>query len=552
MPTVTLNRQVVETLVGKKISTTRLKERIAMLGTDVERIDNKEIVVEVFPNRPDMLSEQGFARAFRSFLCVKKGLEKYKIKKSGFKVNVDSSVSMRPYTACAIVKNITFTSERIREIMQVQEKLATTHGRNRKKSEYGIYPLAKIKFPISYVAKNPASIRFKPLGFNYEMTGKQVEKVHPTGKKYSFVAQGWKKYPCYVDANGSILSMLPYTNSQDTGRIDESTTEVFVECTGTDFNNVHTALVILVTTLADMGGTIYTIDMEYPDKKVTTPNLSPRKMRIDYDYINKRLGLSLSRVELHHRLEQMGFGVKGNKALIPTYRADILHQSDLVEDIAIAHGYEHITADIPRVATIAEEHPLYRFKHRLLELFIGMGMQEMRSYHLTSEEDLSSKMNLPSSSIVRLKNSLVEYGCMRNSIVPGMLKILAQNQHHDYPQHIFEVGTIFNINKKSVYNIHEQESLAIVASGDKVDFTTVRQFIDLLVRVLGIKAVVKEEKHSSFIPGRVASLRIKKKQIAVFGEIHPRVLAQWNITMPVAAAEVDVEELFLHLPRKGI
>jgi phenylalanyl-tRNA synthetase beta chain len=134
MPTVTLNRKVIDQLVGEKFPTDQLKDRIAMLGTALERIDDNEIIVEVFPNRPDMLSEQGFARALRSFLGIKTGLVKYKIKKSGCKVLVDASVTMRPYTACALVKNLVFTDERIREVMQIQEKLATTHGRNRKKS----------------------------------------------------------------------------------------------------------------------------------------------------------------------------------------------------------------------------------------------------------------------------------------------------------------------------------------------------------------------------------------------------------------------------------
>src|SRR3989338_2121368 len=96
MPTVTLNRKVLDTLLGKKLSTEDLKDRIAMIGTDLESIDDKEVVVEIFPNRPDMLSEQGFARALRSFLGVQTGLQDYTVKKSGYKVVVDPSVKVRP------------------------------------------------------------------------------------------------------------------------------------------------------------------------------------------------------------------------------------------------------------------------------------------------------------------------------------------------------------------------------------------------------------------------------------------------------------------------
>src|SRR3989344_5878759 len=154
MPTVNLNRKVFETLVGKKLPEDKLKDRISMLGTDLESVEEEDIIVEVFPNRPDMLSEQGFARAFSSFTGAKTGLQKYQVKKSGYQVIIDPSVTMRPYSVCAIVKNVVFTDDRIREVMQIQEKLAKTHGRDRKKSCYGLYPADKIHFPVTYIAKD--------------------------------------------------------------------------------------------------------------------------------------------------------------------------------------------------------------------------------------------------------------------------------------------------------------------------------------------------------------------------------------------------------------
>ena len=87
MPTVNLNKKEFEKLVGKKLELDKLKDRISMLGTDLEKIEGNEIIVEVFPNRPDMLSEQGFARAFSSFINIKKGLREYEVKKSNWYVD---------------------------------------------------------------------------------------------------------------------------------------------------------------------------------------------------------------------------------------------------------------------------------------------------------------------------------------------------------------------------------------------------------------------------------------------------------------------------------
>ena len=161
MPTVTLNRNVVESLIGKKTPIEKLRDRISMLGTDLESISDTEIVVEIFPNRPDMLCEQGFARALSSFLNIKTGLKNYTVQKSGYFCKVEKTLEVWPYTVNAIVKNLKFDDESIREVMQLQEKLGTTLTRHRKKGGIGIYPLDKIKFPIRFTTMKLNEIRFK-------------------------------------------------------------------------------------------------------------------------------------------------------------------------------------------------------------------------------------------------------------------------------------------------------------------------------------------------------------------------------------------------------
>lgn len=543
MPTVTLNRDVFERLVGKKLSDEQLKDRISMLGTALEGLYTKEIIVEIFPNRPDMLSEQGFARAFAAFIGTKQGFREYKIKKSGSKVIVDKNVTMRPFTVCALVKNLTFTDERIREIMQIQEKLAATHGRNRKKSAYGIYPADNINFPAIYTAKDPAQVTFWPMGMPGPIKASQVEQLHPKGREYKHIAEGWKKYPFFIDAKNNVMCMLPYTNSNDTGKVETTTKNVFVECTGTDLNNVTVALNIIVTMLADMGGEIYSIDMVYPDKTITTPDLSARTMNLNISEVNRILGLTLTEKEVRLYLERMGYGTTNRTVLVPAYRADILHPIDLVEDIAIAYGYENVKEEIPHVATIAEEAPLSRFVARLSELLIGAGQQEVKSYHLLSQEELGQKMKNVSPSIP-LKNAPADYDRLRNRILPGLIKILAQNQHHNYPQCIFEVGVTFNPDSKAENGVREQMTMGVMLCHEKADVTSIRQIIDLLGRALALPIAIRETTNPSFIEGRTAEAVVNGKIIAIFGEIHPQVLANWNMVMPVAAAEIDVEALF--------
>src|SRR3989338_7188682 len=236
MPTINISRQAFEKLVGKKLPIEKLKDRISMLGTDLEEINDKDIIVEIFPNRPDLLSVQGFARAFSSFIGLKTGLRQYKVEHSGEKMIIESSVAdVRPYTACAIVKNLNFDDEKIKEVIDIQEKLHITYGRHRKKIAIGIYPFEKIKAPIRFLAQDPRDIVFQPLESDREMNAFEILNGHPAGRAYGHLLDGKKKFPVFRDANNEVLSVPPIINSHKTGKISEKTKEVFIECSGFDF-----------------------------------------------------------------------------------------------------------------------------------------------------------------------------------------------------------------------------------------------------------------------------------------------------------------------------
>jgi len=542
MPTVILNRKVFEKLVGKKLSLEKLKDRISMLGTDLEKISGNEIEVEVFPNRPDMLSEQGFARAFSSFIGVKTGLRNYKVEESREVVVIDESVEkVRPFTACAIVKGLDFNEEKIREIIQIQEKLHVTYGRNRKKLAIGVYPMERIKFPIKYLAEDPVKIIFRPLEAREKMNGLQILSRHKAGREFGYLLEGFDKFPVFRDAMGKVLSMPPIINSHLTGKVTEKTEDVFVECSGFDFKVLKKCLNIIVTALAEMGGKIYSLELDY-GKRVVTPDLSPEKMKLDLDYVNKRLGLELKEKDVKKLLEKMGYNYSKGEVLIPAYRVDILHQVDLVEDIAIAYGYENFVEDIPEVATIGEEDKLEKFYRKIREILVGFKLMEVKNYHLLNEGELNEKMGLKRK-LVSLKNALGDYNHLRNSILPSLMKCLSENQHNEYPQDIFEIGRTFYFEKKTETGVGEGEKLGLVLCHEKVDFTEMKQVLEGLMKSLGLEGEVKEGKHKSFIPGRVGEVFVKGKKIGVIGEVSPEILSKWELVMPVVGMELDLDIL---------
>jgi len=544
MANIKIPRKQFEKDIGKLDE--KMQDRIALFGTTLESFDDKEIELEIFPDRPDMLSYQGFKRAFLGFLGKKTGLKKYKINKpeKDYKVVIDSSVkNIRPYTVCAIVKKLKLDDEKIKELIEIQEKLHTTLGRNRKKVAIGIYPLEKIKLPITYKALEPDKIKFRALETDKEMSGLQILQKHPTGKDYAHLLSGKAKFPIFIDADKNILSMPPIINSHLTGKITENTKEVFIECSGFDLNVLKRCLNIIVTSLADMGGEIYAMELKYK-KKITTPNLHAEKRKISLENTNKLLGLNLNEKQLKNLIEKMGYDYSKGNVEIPAWRTDILHEVDLIEDIAIAYGYENFIPEIPEVSTIGQEDKKEIVKKRISEILVGLNLLEVSNYHLTNKRDQFKNMGFSKKqekNYVEVEESKTDYTILRKDLTHYLLKVLSNNIDSEYPQRIFELGKVFGLSEKE---IKEPEKLAVaLAPGN---FTEIRQILEYISRMLNIEIKLKETEDTPnyFIEGRIGEITLNNKSIGFVGEIHPKILRNWRIKMPVALLEINLEEVF--------
>jgi phenylalanyl-tRNA synthetase beta chain len=91
MTILTLNKQALESKIGK--ITKVIENKISMFGTPIEEVTDTEVSIEIFPNRPDLLSLQGFIRAITAFL-KKPEIKEYKTNKpeKDYKVIIDKSV----------------------------------------------------------------------------------------------------------------------------------------------------------------------------------------------------------------------------------------------------------------------------------------------------------------------------------------------------------------------------------------------------------------------------------------------------------------------------
>ncbi|MDD5181775.1 MAG: phenylalanine--tRNA ligase subunit beta [Candidatus Nanoarchaeia archaeon] len=557
MPVATVSKKEIEKFVGKSLDRETLAETIWMyLKADIEEENGDEITFKFEDtNRPDLWSAEGIGRELRNILGLHKGYTSYKVNKSNFTVNVDDSKlkEIRPFIACAVVKDIEFDDAAIKSIMQIQDKLDQNYGRKRKKTSIGIYDYDRIKPPVLYTTVEPNSKKFVPLGFTAPMTPKEILEKHPKGVEYADILKKFSEYPLLIDSEDNILSMPPVINSNHLGKVDRSTKNVLVEVTGTSEDAVKNVLNLVSSALAERGGDIYSVKIVHKQgrKEDITPNLGPLPFKINPSYVKQRIGIDISLRDMKHILEKMGYNIvheNTQEDIIEVeasfYRKDIMHQVDIAEDIAIGYGFNNILPAEIKVPTIGKLDDLTIKSNLYRDVIIGLGFQEILNFVLTSKDLLFAKMNLPECEVVELANPVSSsWDVMRNSLLPIHLNFLAQNKTVEFPQKIFEVGDIV-LPDSSAENATKQTRLLCAAiTHPRANYTEIKAVLDKLMHDMNLSFTVKEHENSSYIPGRCGIIEVNNKTVGIIGEVHPQVLQNFTLENPVVAFQIHIDWL---------
>jgi len=536
-------------LIGQKLTPQKLEDTLFLLKVEIEKLEGNIIEVEVNPDRQDMLSAEGIARAIRAFLGIDTRLKTYSVRKSGKQVVVKSGLErIRPFISCGIVKGVQMSDDLLKDYMHLQELLTTTHGRNRKKASIGLYVLNDIEFPILYVPERPDSIKFAPLGQESAIDGPTILNTHEKGLLYGPIISGFKKWPLLKDSRGCILSLPPVINSNDLGRITVDVHDLFVEVTGTQKSCVDQALNIVLTSLADRGGKIESVTVVYPDGTETeTPDLTPSKMILTTDEVVQLTGLVLKDQDVVDCLKKMCYGArvlsKGKVAVgIPPFRTDILHPVDVMEDVAIGYGFDKIQPTMPVTTTTGRLLPKTRFKNKARDLMVGSGYQEVMTYVMSSPDVMNSKMMRDNQLVTTGNPKSIDYSVLRNSLLPALLDFTSQNQHADCPQRVFEVGDVVIPDERSETQSTQRTSVCGLVSDGRVNITNVIAELTFVLRNLGLDGKFKfvSARNPSFVEGRSADILLGQARIGSFGEVSPEVLSRFGIGNPTAAFEFSL------------
>jgi phenylalanyl-tRNA synthetase beta chain len=572
---------------------------VPMPGIEVIRMDLLAV-------RPDIFDPGGLARALRGIFSIETGLPQYEVGPANLRLRVDDSVrrarSSRPYIVCAVLENVTLNEDRVKILMKLQENLHWALGRDRKHASIGVYDLDSLGLSggaggsareaasdgaregadgtsavLAYGTDDPDSCAFVPLGATglgdeHRRTLRQILEAHPKGMAYAHLLTGFDRYPILRTAQGTVLSMPPIVNSEQT-KVHLGSRRLFVDVTGTIERVVHRTLNILVTSLLEMDpkAKLRAVRIENATGgDIVTPDLRPQEAWCGVERTRQLLGFPLTGEDIRTLLLRMRHGVgeiedcgdpTGRqqadgaaretrlRVLVPAYRNDILHERDLLEDVAIAYGYANVPRTLVPTQTVGKPDPREVRSEHARDVLIGLGLIEVLNLVLTCPEQsdgLLDRADHPAT--VLLDNPISqEQTQLRTSLIPGILTTFARNRHNPLPQGIFEVGDVTLLDAAAETGAREVRHLALGLISPKVGFADIRALVEAVVREFGWVLRVQPCEPGFLLEGRGGSILGdcgagksggEPTVAGVFGEIHPRVLERLGLQNPTVVCEL--------------
>ncbi|KAF2107407.1 phenylalanyl-tRNA synthetase beta chain [Lophiotrema nucula] len=590
MPTISVDKAALFKALEKEYTTEEFDELCFEFGIELDEDTSQstkpedkaqppQLKIEIPANRYDMLCFEGIALNLRVFL-EKQELPKWTLTppKSGELETLtikEETTKIRPLCSGVILRNIKFTQERYDSFISLQDKLHQNLARQRTLVSIGTHDLDTIKGPFTYEALPPEEIEFIPLNQTQKMNGKQLMEFYEKDKhlgRYLHIIRDSPVYPVIYDSNRTILSLPPIING-DHSKITLNTKNVLIEITALDKTKVEIVNHMLVAMFGGYAESIEPINIISPHNNESreAPDLSPREMQAEVDYLNQVTGLNLSTTGISKLLTRMGHTVAPAKAdsklldvSVPISRADVLHQADIMEDLAIAYGFNKLPRFYPnKTAAVAAPLPINKLGDIVRFEAATAGWSEVMPLILCSHEENFEWLNRkdPGGLAVKLANpKTIEYQIVRTSLLPGLLKTINSNRHHAVPIKVFEVSDVAFIDHAQERKSRNERHFAAAIMGKTSGFEQVHGLLDRVMLMLrsvfitredGLKKEslegywIEEVDDPTFLAGHAAAIKLKVADkthvIGVFGILHPSVLHKFELQYPVSTLEINLE-----------
>uniref|UniRef100_A0A803VZ72 Phenylalanine--tRNA ligase beta subunit n=1 Tax=Ficedula albicollis TaxID=59894 RepID=A0A803VZ72_FICAL len=542
--------------------------------------------IDVPANRYDLLCLEGLVRGLQVFkerISLPRFEKIIPAEGEGQRLIItEQTAQIRPHAVAAVLRNITFTKDRYDSFIDLQEKLHQNICRKRALVAIGTHDLDTITGPFTFTAKAPSEIKFKPLNQSQEYTASQIMDLYRTDshlRHYLHLIENKPRYPVIYDSNGVVLSMPPIINGDHT-KITLNTRNVFIECTGTDITKAKIVLDVIVTMFSEYCEkpfTVEAVEVVYPNGKTHIYPVSTAfgylcvlRERVSFTQIwQDETPSSLAKLLTRMCLKSHVTG-NGNhlEVEIPPTRADIIHACDIVEDAAIAYGYNNIQMVIPKTYTIANQLPLNKLTELLRLDLAAAGFTEALTFALCSQEDIADKlgMDISATNAVLIANpKTAEFQVARTTLLPGLLKTIAANRKMPLPLKLFEISDIVVKDPNTDVGARNYRHLCAIYYNKSPGFEIIHGLLDRVMQVLevppneengyAIKAAEGKEERTTlyrfqhtfdtqctaFFPGRCAEVFAKGQSIGKLGVVHPDVITKFELTMPCSVLEINIE-----------
>ncbi|XP_004075515.1 phenylalanine--tRNA ligase beta subunit [Oryzias latipes] len=591
MPTVGVKRDILFSALGRSYTDEEFDELCFEFGLELDEITSeKEIIsreqgdskasgasdvilykIDVPANRYDLLCLEGLVRGLQVFKNKLEAPRYSRVSPTTGEVQrliiTKETAAVRPHAVAAVLRNITFTKERYDSFIELQEKLHQNVCRKRSLVAIGTHDLDTISGPFTYTAKPPGDISFKPLNQNKEYTASQLMSLYKTDshlRHYLHIIEDKPVYPVIYDSNGVVLSMPPIING-DHSKISLTTKNVFIECTATDLTKAKIVLDVMVTMFSQYCSRPFTVEeaeVVYPDGKTCIyPELAYRKEKLTSEFINRKVGISEPTEKIAQLLTRMcllsqptGAGDEIEVEIPPT-RPDVIHACDIMEDAAIAYGFNNITRTTPRTYTVANQFPINKLTELLRQDLAAAGFTEALNFALCSQEDIADKLGkkISDTRAVHISNpKTAEFQVARTSLLPGLLKTVAANRKMPLPLKLFEISDVVLKDETKDVGARNSRRFCAIYYNKSPGFEVIHGLLDRTMQLLEVKAAREQGYHiqaaddSTFFPGRCAEIFVHGKSVGRLGVLHPDVISRFELSMPCSALEMDIEPFLGH------
>ncbi|HAK96802.1 MAG TPA: phenylalanine--tRNA ligase subunit beta [Planctomycetes bacterium] len=558
MPTISCSEHDLLGLIGEDMDRARLLSLLPLAKAGFDGEEDGKLRIELQDtNRPDLWSCEGVARQLRAHLrgaTPSYPFFRARAARAGGRVEVDADLAaIRPVVGAFIARGVEVDEATLIQIIQTQEKLCEGYGHKRREAAMGVYDASAIEFPVRYRAAAPDETRFVPLGFEQPMTLNEILRDHPKGRDYRRLVEGKPRYPLLEDSAGTVLSFPPVINSRALGEVEVGDDNLFVEVTGHDLRIVALVLNIMACNFADRGWTIVPITAVYPydtafGREVTIPMDLSCTQEVPLAKVNKALGLALAGKEVQALLRSYGVAAKLKaggiiSATSPAYRADYMHPVDVIEDIAIARGYERFEPVMPETFTVGGLAPSTLLADRARQELVGYGFQEVFSNVLMSREETRARLRIDAP-LVEIENFVSDtYSVVRDRLLVSLLRVESSSTKAQYPHQIFEVGEVAVYDESAVHGSRTEDHAAALMASGEAGFSDIHSYLDALMYFLARDYRLESRDMPFAIEGRGAVVRVGEKEVGVIAELHPEVLVAWGMEAPAAYFEINLSAL---------